>query len=144
MQAQQDAVILISGGGIDLGDALKEHIRSSITRAAGKYFDRLTRASTQFSREGLLYKCTLSMHMGALEPMVCVSEHKDIYTCFNQAMRSMTHQLQRHKEALREDKASRPDKTVTDTGESTLAVSQTRSTLRKGVEVNRMLDEAAE
>lgn len=144
MQAQRDAVILISGGGIDLGDALKEHIRSSITRAAGKYFDRLNRATVQFSREGLLHKCTVHIHMGALEPMVCVSSHKEIYACFNQAMRSMTNQLQRHKEALREDKGSRLDKTVTDTGESTLEVSKNRGTIRRGEEIERMLDQAAE
>jgi ribosomal subunit interface protein len=107
-----DKNITIQSSNIHLGDRLPEYARESILRVAGKYFGRLSTASAHFTREGINYRCTVNMQMGALPVKSAEAKHKDIYLAFDRALDKVAKQLRRTKRELREDKAERVDKTI--------------------------------
>jgi ribosomal subunit interface protein len=105
-----DRNIEIQSANIHLGDRLPEHAQESILRVAGKYFGRLNAASAYFTREGITYRCTVNMQMGALPMKSAEAQDKNIYLAFNAALAKVAKQLRRTKRELREDKAERVDK----------------------------------
>ncbi|HZH52412.1 MAG TPA: ribosome-associated translation inhibitor RaiA [Microvirga sp.] len=105
-----DRTILVQSSNIDLGDMLPEYARTSILRVAGKYFGHLNTATVHFTREGITYRCTVNIQMGALRMMSGEAKDKDIYAAFRTALEKVAKQLRRAKRELREDKAERVDK----------------------------------
>ena len=97
--------ITIGSANIDLGDALRTHAEQSILKAAGKYFGRLTDASAHFNREGLDYRCSVSMKMGGLQTVAAEAQAPDARLAFDQALGKVEKQLRRMKRELREDRA---------------------------------------
>jgi ribosomal subunit interface protein len=108
-----DSVITIESASVDLGEAFRSHAQQGITRAASKYFGSLNAASVHVSREGILFRCTVNMQMGALKTMSAEAQDKDCYVAFKSAMDKVEKQLRRAKRELREDKATRIDKDAT-------------------------------
>ena len=102
-----DQTILVQSSSIDLGDVLPEYARSSILRMAGKYFGRLNAAHVHFHREGITYRCTVTVQMGTLRMMSGEAKSTDIYAAFRTALERVAKQLRRAKRELREDKAER-------------------------------------
>ncbi|HZW48350.1 MAG TPA: ribosome-associated translation inhibitor RaiA [Microvirga sp.] len=102
--------ILVQSSNVDLGDAFPEYARTSIRQVAGKYFGRLSNASVHVTREGITYRCTVNIQMGALKMMSGEAKNKDVYAAFRQALQKSAKQLRRSKRELREDKAERIDK----------------------------------
>lgn len=105
-----DKNITIQSSNIDLGSSLTGHARESILRVASKYFGRLNTASVHFNREGITYRCSVNMQMGALPMKSAEAREKDIYLAFNAALEKIAKQLRRSKREVREDKAERIDK----------------------------------
>ena len=105
-----DQPILVQSSTIDLGDVLPDYARTSILAMAGKYFGRLNMASVHFTREGVMYRCTVNVQMGALRMMSGEAKSTDIYAAFRLALERVAKQLRRAKRGLREDKAERLDK----------------------------------
>jgi ribosome-associated translation inhibitor RaiA len=67
-------------------------------------------ASVHVTREGITYRCTVNIQMGALKMMSGEAKDKDLYTAFRAALQKTAKQLRRSKRELREDKAARTDK----------------------------------
>src|SRR5215213_3930997 len=107
-----DKNITVQSSSIDLGSSLPDHARESILRVASKYFGRLNTASVHFNREGITYRCSVNVQMGALPMKSAEARDKDIYLAFNAALNKIAKQLRRTKRALREDKGERVDKDV--------------------------------
>ena len=107
-----DKNITVQSSSIDLGSNLPEYARESILRVAGKYFGRLNTASVHFNREGITYRCSINMQMGALAMKSAEARDKDIYLAFNAALNKLAKQLRRTKREVREDKPERVDKDV--------------------------------
>jgi ribosomal subunit interface protein len=105
-----DKDITVQSANVDLGSNLPEHARESILRVASKYFGRLNTASVHFNREGITYRCSVNMQMGALPMKSGEARDKDIYVAFNSALNKVAKQLRRTKREVREDKAERVDK----------------------------------
>ncbi|MBB4039895.1 ribosomal subunit interface protein [Microvirga flocculans] len=105
-----DRTILVQSSNIDLGDVLPDYARTRILQMAGKYFGHLNTASVHFTREGVLYRCTVNVQMGALKMMSGEAKSADIYAAFRIALERVAKQLRRAKRELREDKAQRVDK----------------------------------
>ena len=105
-----DKDITVQSANVDLGSSLPEHARESILRVASKYFGRLNTASVHFNREGITYRCSVNMQMGALPMKSGEARDKDIYVAFNSALNKVAKQLRRTKREVREDKAERVDK----------------------------------
>ncbi|WP_445500974.1 ribosome hibernation-promoting factor, HPF/YfiA family [Microvirga sp. G4-2] len=102
--------ILVQSSTVDLGEAFPEYARTNIRQVAGKYFGRLSAASVHVAREGITYRCTVNIQMGALKKMTGEAKNKDLYAAFRQALQKAAKQLRRSKRELREDKAERVDK----------------------------------
>ena len=105
-----DRAITVQSSNVDLGDTFRDHAKQNIMRAAGKYFGHLSTAAVHLTREGLNYRCTVNIQMGALKMMSAEAQNKDCYLAFNAALAKAEKQLRRAKRELREDKASRVDK----------------------------------
>jgi len=105
-----DKNIAVQSSNIDLGANLPSHARDSILKVASKYFGRLNAASVHFNREGITYRCTVNMQMGALPVKSAEATEKDIYVAFNSALDKVAKQLRRTKREMREDKGERVDK----------------------------------
>jgi ribosomal subunit interface protein len=107
-----DKAITIQSSNVRLGDSLPAYARESILRVTSKYFGRLNTASAHFSREGISYRCSVTMQMGGLPMKSAEAKDKDIYLAFNAALAKVSKQLRRTKRELREDKPERTDKDV--------------------------------
>ena len=107
-----DSPVTVESGNIDLGTAFRDYAQESILRVAGKYFGRLNVGSVHVNREGVLFRCTVNVQMGALKMLSSESQHKDCYVAFKNALEKVEKQLRRTKRELREDKAKRVDKDV--------------------------------
>jgi len=105
-----DKNITVQSSNIDLGGSLPSHAREGILKVASKYFGRLNAASVHFNREGITYRCTVNMQMGALPMKSAEATEKDIYLAFNSALDKVAKQLRRTKREMREDKGERVDK----------------------------------
>jgi ribosomal subunit interface protein len=105
-----DKDITVQSSNVDLGSSLPEHARESILRVASKYFGRLNTASVHFNREGITYRCSVNMQMGALPMKSAEARDKDIYIAFNSALEKVAKQLRRTKREVRENKGERVDK----------------------------------
>jgi ribosomal subunit interface protein len=111
--ADMDSVITIQSSSVDLGDSFRDHAQQGIIRVASKYFGHLNAASVYVSREGILFRCTVNIQMGALKMMSAEGQDKDCYLAFKSALEKVEKQLRRTKRELREDKAVRVDKDLT-------------------------------
>jgi ribosomal subunit interface protein len=107
-----DKAITVQSSNVHLGDRLPAYARESILRVASKYFGRLNTASAHFSREGITYRCSVTMQMAGLPMKSAEAKDKDIYLAFNAALDKVSKQLRRTKRELREDKPARTDKDV--------------------------------
>jgi ribosomal subunit interface protein len=105
-----DRDITVQSSTVDLGNAFPEFAKKNILQVAGKYFGRLNTASVHVNREGITYRCTVNIQMGALKMMSGEAKDKDLYTAFRAALQKTAKQLRRSKRELREDKAERIDK----------------------------------
>lgn len=105
-----DRAVSVQSSNIELGEAFRDYARESILRIADKYFGQLSTASVHVSREGLLFRCTVNMQMGALKKKSADFQHEDCYIAFKNAVERVEKQLRRAKREHREDKPSRLDK----------------------------------
>ena len=105
-----NATFTVQSSKIDLGDILPNFARENILRVASKYFGRLNTASVHFNREGITYRCSVNMQMGALPMKSAEAKDKDIYLAFGSALNKVAKQLRRTKRELREDKGQRVGK----------------------------------
>jgi ribosomal subunit interface protein len=97
-----DSAITVGSGNVDVGESLRRHAEESILRVASKYFGRLNVGSVHFNREGINFRCSVNMQMGALQMMTGEAQHKDAYLAFNAALEKVAKQLRRTKRELRE------------------------------------------
>jgi ribosomal subunit interface protein len=105
-----DNSILVQSANVDLGDNFPDYAKTNIRQVASKYFGHLSLASVHVTREGITYRCTVNIQMGALKMMSGEAKDKDLYTAFRSALQKTAKQLRRSKRELREDKAERTDK----------------------------------
>ena len=96
----EDTAIIVGSANISLGDRLPEYARESIGKVASKFFGRLNAASVHFSREGITYRCSVSIHMGALPVKSAEARDKDIYVAFGLSLNKVAKQLRRTKREL--------------------------------------------
>ncbi|WP_114948327.1 ribosome hibernation-promoting factor, HPF/YfiA family [Microvirga calopogonii] len=88
-----DRTILVQSSNIDLGDVLPDYARTSILQLAGKYFGHLNTASVHFTREGVTYRCTVNVQVGALRMMSGEAKSTDIYAALRLALERVAKQV---------------------------------------------------
>jgi ribosomal subunit interface protein len=99
--------ILITGKQIDIGDALKEHIETSIHKMVEKYFGDIIEAHVYISRANISkdhfqFHTELSFEIFAHFTIQAKMEDYDAYRSFNLAMDRLESRIQRYRSRLRQ------------------------------------------
>lgn len=103
--------LTVKGKHLDVGDALRAHVKAHLSRTAERYFKNSVEATVIFTKEkGHRYRADVSVHVG--EGIVLQAHHEanDPYPAFDMAAQRVSKRLSRYKERLRdhhrwEDKA---------------------------------------
>jgi len=91
----------IKGRQIDVGDALSEHVHTSLDAAFEKYAERPTDAVVVLSKEKHEFKCECSVHLSTGMSAQSSGRAGDPYAAFDQANERLTKQLRRYKRKLK-------------------------------------------
>jgi len=105
--------IVISGKQVDLGDALQVHVNDKLGAELAKYVENAIEANVVFSREGSMFRCQCSVHVGSNMDMVADAEDSEIYASFDQALEKLAKQVRRDKRRRRNHHARSPKGAVT-------------------------------
>jgi ribosomal subunit interface protein len=94
--------LIVKGQQIDVGDALREHVRASLDGVFDKYFGDAIDATVTFSRDAHLYRASVNARVG--RGIVAQSEATadQPYAAFDQAGERLAKRLRRHKRRLRD------------------------------------------
>jgi ribosomal subunit interface protein len=93
--------VSVKGKQIDVGEALRGHVATSLDAVVGKYFGNAIEASAVFSREAHLIRCDVSVHIGRDILVQGEAESADAYAAFDGAADRIGKRLRRHKRRLR-------------------------------------------
>lgn len=94
--------LIVKGQQIDVGDALREHVRSSLDDVFGKYFGDAIDATVTFSRDAHLYRASVSAHVGRGIMAQSEALADQPYVAWDQALERLAKRLRRHKRRLRD------------------------------------------
>lgn len=93
--------IVVTGKQIDVGEALRAHVETSMASVVEKYFVKAIEAHVVFSRLRHQFCAELSVHAGRGLMMQASNEAEDAYAAFDGAAERLEKRLRRHKRRLR-------------------------------------------
>lgn len=93
--------IQVSGKQIEIGEALPEQVRTLLTDAIGKYFDRGFNAHVVFSKERAMFHADCTVHLDAGALLKSEGEADDAHRAFHQALERIETQVRRHMRRLK-------------------------------------------
>ena len=101
--------LTVTGKGVEVGGALRQHIESSLGSILGKYFGSAIEAHAVFARERHLIRADLAIHIGRGIIVNSAASANEFYPAFDGAAERLAKQLRRYKRRLRDyhAKASR-------------------------------------
>lgn len=94
--------LIVKGQQIDVGDALREHVRGSLEGVFGKYFGDAIDGTVIFSREAHLLRASLTVHVGRGIMAQSEATADQPYAAFDIAAERLAKRLRRHKRRLRD------------------------------------------
>lgn len=92
----------VKGKQLDIGDALRAHVTTSLERILGKYFGSAIDARVTLAREGHRYRATVSAHVGRHINLEAHGEADHPHAAFDAAAERLSTRLRRHKRRLRD------------------------------------------
>ena len=92
----------VKGKQLDIGNALRAHVESSLERILGKYFGDAIDARVTLSREAHLYRAMVCAHIGRNILLEAHGEAVEPYPAFDSAAERLSKRLRRHKRWLRD------------------------------------------
>jgi ribosomal subunit interface protein len=104
--------LIVKGQQIDVGDALREHVRASLDGVFGKYFGRAIEATVIFSRDAHLLRAALTVHVGRGITAQSEATADQPYAAFDIAADRLAKRLRRHKRRLRDHHKLPPEATL--------------------------------
>jgi len=114
--------LTVEGKQLDVGDALREHVRSNLIETAEKYFPNPIEATVVFSKEGgHLFKADISIHVG--KGIILQAQHaaSDPYPAFDTASDRLAKRLRRYKNKLKDHHKELPEAANTDAAYYTIS-----------------------
>ncbi|MCE9507239.1 MAG: ribosome-associated translation inhibitor RaiA [Alphaproteobacteria bacterium] len=96
--------LTVKGKHLDVGDALREHVKEQLTHTAQKYFRNPIEATVIFSKErkNNLFRADISIHIGGGIVLQANHEANDPYPAFDVAAKLIAKRLSRYKDKLRD------------------------------------------
>jgi ribosomal subunit interface protein len=92
----------VKGKQLDIGDALRAHVASSLERILGKYFGSVIETRVTLSREAHHYRAVVFAHVGRHIHLEANGEADQPYAAFDAAADRLSKRLRRHKRRLRD------------------------------------------
>ena len=99
----------ISGKQIDIGDALRTHVRTELDEAVSKYAERSTDALVVFSKTGHEFACEATVHLSTGLNASAKAKATEIYAAFDSCCEKMEKQLRRYKRRLKDHHKERAE-----------------------------------
>ncbi|MEQ5828111.1 ribosome-associated translation inhibitor RaiA [Sulfitobacter sp. NFXS29] len=99
----------ISGKQIDIGDALRTHVRTELDEAVTKYAERPTDAMVVFSKTGHEFACEATVHLSTGLNASAKAKATEIYAAFDNCCEKMEKQLRRYKRRLKDHHKERAE-----------------------------------
>ena len=99
----------ISGKQIDIGDALRTHVRTELDEAVSKYAERPTVALVVFSKTGHEFACEATVHLSTGLNAAAKAKATEIYAAFDSCCEKMEKQLRRYKRRLKDHHKERAE-----------------------------------
>ncbi len=93
--------VSVTGKGMQVGDALREHVRSALTNVVEKYFGNAMDAEVVVSREGGDFRVDVSVHVGRGIQLRGHETGGDAHGAFDAAALHLEKRLRRHKRRVR-------------------------------------------
>ncbi len=94
--------ITVSGKQIDLSDALRTRVSSSLGLITAKYFDHAQEANVTFSRARSFFTCDINVHAGRGLTLRGEGEAADANTAFDDAAEHIAKRLRRYRKRVNE------------------------------------------
>lgn len=95
--------LTVKGKHLDVGDSLREHVRTNLTTAAAKYFREPIEATVVFTKEkNHRYKADISVHVGHGIVLEAQNEADDPYPAFDGASKNVVKRLSKYKDRLKD------------------------------------------
>ena len=94
----------IKGKQVDIGDALRTHIDTTLPDAIGKYFDNTTDATVTISKDGGWFAADIQVHVSKRVLVHAHGAGNDAYGALEEATEHVTKRLRRYKRRLRDHK----------------------------------------
>jgi ribosome hibernation promoting factor len=94
--------LTVTGKQVDVGNALREHVESTLESILGKYFRTAIEAHAVFAREAHRIRADLSLHIGRGIVANSGAAASDHYQAFDTAAERLAKQLRRYKRRLRD------------------------------------------
>ena len=94
--------LTVTGKQVDVGEALRRHVETSLEALLGKYFRTAIEAHAVFTREAHLIRTDLSLHIGRGIIAKSGASATDYYPAFDAAAERLGKQLRRYKRRLRD------------------------------------------
>ena len=94
----------IKGKQVDIGDALRTHIDTTLPDAIGKYFDNTTDATVTISKDGGRFAADIQVHVSKRVLVHAHGAGNDAYGALEEATEHVTKRLRRYKRRLRDHK----------------------------------------
>jgi len=99
----------VTGRHIDVGEALRGHVETTLDAIFEKYFGGAIDADVIFGREGAFYHARINAHVGRGLQMVAESKADKPYAAFDGAAERLSKRLRRHKRRLRDHHATQTE-----------------------------------
>jgi ribosomal subunit interface protein len=94
--------VSVTGKQIDVGEALRSHVATTLDSLVAKYFGNALEAAAVFAREAHLFHCDIAVHVGREIAVNSHGESDDAYAAFDLACERMGKRLRRQKRRLRQ------------------------------------------
>src|SRR5258708_2940813 len=91
----------VTGKQIDVGEALRQHVETTLTGIIDKYFEKAIEAHAVFSREGPLIRSDLSVHVRRDILVQGQAASADAYVAFDSAAEPIANPIRCYKRQLR-------------------------------------------
>lgn len=94
--------VSVSGKGVDVGEAFRNHVETQITEHVQKYIDRINNVQVVLSREAHLFRVDISGNLGTHSGLAIKGrgQRDDVYAAFDEALDKITKQLRRYKRKI--------------------------------------------
>lgn len=94
--------VTVKGKQLDVGDALRTHVKDQLATLVGKYFGNPMEATVILSKDANLYKADIQVHVGRGILLQSYAQANEPYPAFDEAADKVAKRLRRYKRRLKD------------------------------------------